>query len=117
MTTLEPLSQNDLWERVRITLKDSTNQRLFSTWLEDASLDSIEETAVGKILKIGVPGPFYKDWISSNLMPDLERAFSSHLPQPFKMNLFINQKNVEATAQAATIDDFEAPVSQESAPP
>src|ERR1700679_3757988 len=92
----QPLSQTDLWGRVRTTLKDSTNQRLFSTWLEDASLDAIEETAVGKILKIGVPGPFYKDWISSNLMPDLERAFSSQVQQPFKIELVVTSKNPES---------------------
>jgi chromosomal replication initiator protein len=103
------ISQQDLWERVRLSLKDSTNQRLFATWLEDASLDAIEETAVGKILKIGVPGPFYKDWIATNLMPDLEKAFSSQVEQPFKIELVVNSKNPggNSPGQVSTIDDFE----------
>ncbi len=118
MTTPQSISQNDLWERVRLTLKDTTNQRLFATWLEDASLDAIEETAVGKILKIGVPGPFYKDWISSNLMPDLERAFSSQVPQPFKIELVVNQKKTDAPSTTTSIDDFEVPAnSVETAAP
>ena len=52
--------------------------------LKTTSLESVEETAIGKIIKIGVPGPFYKDWISANFMPDLERAVSTEIQAPFQ---------------------------------
>ena len=75
----------------------------FQPGLRMLCLDSIEETAVGKVLRIGVPGPFYKDWISSNLMPDLEKAFSSQLPQPFNPPATFTSRTESTTASARSL--------------
>ena len=51
------MSENDLWEKVRSVLRSTTNERQYNTWLEATSLEGIEETAIGKLLKIGGPVP------------------------------------------------------------
>ena len=86
------MEQSKLWEKVRSVLKERTNERLYNTWLEAASLEAVEETAIGKVLKVGVPGPFYKDWISANFMPDLERAVSTQVDGPFQIVLVLSHK-------------------------
>lgn len=96
------MSLPDFWKNVRTVLRSSTNERMFNTWLEATSLEGIEETAVGKIVKIGVPGPFYRDWISANFMPDLEKAVSSQIPAPFQIELVISSKQDEHFADKAS---------------
>ncbi|MDZ4677293.1 MAG: chromosomal replication initiator protein DnaA [Oligoflexia bacterium] len=83
------ISHNELWEKVHSVLRSNTNERQYNTWLETTSLEAIDETAVGKTLKIGVPGPIYKDWIYANFMPDLEKAVSSQVAPPFRIELVV----------------------------
>ena len=97
------MSQTDFWEKVRSVLRSSTNERQFNTWLEATSLEAIEETAVGKIIKIGVPGPFYRDWIATNFMPDLERAVGSQVQTPFKVELVLNTRSPAVYEEPALI--------------
>jgi chromosomal replication initiator protein len=95
------MSQFEFWENVRAVLKSSTNERQFNTWLEATSLEAIEDTAVGKIIKIGVPGPFYRDWISTNFMPDLQKAVSTQLTTPFQIELVVSVKVEEPHQETA----------------
>lgn len=83
------MAVNELWDRIRSHLKRSTNERQFQTWLEPTSLETIEDTAAGKVLKIGVPGPMYKEYISTNYMSDLNKALSSELHVPFQIEFVV----------------------------
>jgi chromosomal replication initiator protein len=103
------VSQNNVWGRVHSVLKETTNERQYKTWLESTSLEGVEESSTGKILKIGVPGPFYKDWISNNFMPALSQAISTEFPQPFQIDLVICQKQEEkqeTTPHTVSLEDL-----------
>jgi chromosomal replication initiator protein len=82
----------ELWKNVRSILRSNTNERLFNTWIEATTLESVEDSAIGKIIKIGVPGTVYRDWIVSNFMPDLEKAISLQIPTPFQIELVMSSK-------------------------
>ncbi len=88
------MSHYELWEKVRFVLRNSTNERTYTTWLESTSLEAIEDSAIGKIIKIGVPGSMYREWISSNFMSALEKAVATHFQAPFKIELVINPLNL-----------------------
>lgn len=80
------------WEKIHSHLKNSVGDRLFATWLEATSLESVDETPVGKVYKIGVPGHMHREWIDSNLMQGLESAISTQDPTSFKIELVIVSK-------------------------
>jgi chromosomal replication initiator protein len=104
------MPNNELWYKIHSVLKSNTNERQYNTWLESTSLEAINETAIGKVLKIGVPGPIYKDWIYANFMPDLERAVSSQVPSPFRIELVVSAKpetQVEDPQQVISIQDLQ----------
>jgi len=83
------MPQQELWQRIQSCLKSKTNDRLYSTWLAPASLESIESTAVGRILRIGVPSTIYRDYIFSNFMPTLEEAIGTAVERPFQIEITV----------------------------
>ena len=56
----DPEGSLSLWEKIRVVLRDSTNERLYNTWLEAASLEDVVDTALGKLLKSAFPVPFIR---------------------------------------------------------
>ncbi|MCC6276675.1 MAG: chromosomal replication initiator protein DnaA [Oligoflexia bacterium] len=115
------MNQLSIWQRVHTVLRETTNERQYKTWLESTSLEGVEDGALGKILRIGVPGPFYKDWISNNFMTCLEKAVSTEFPGPLQIELVICQKTEEKQVdapKAVTIEEArgnaiaQAPASQ-----
>ncbi len=86
------------WNKILATLKDNVGERLFSTWLEPTSFEGVEDSPQGKILKIGVPGPMYKESINSNFLPELETAIASQIPSPFQIEIVIVNSPVAANS-------------------
>jgi chromosomal replication initiator protein len=78
------------WDNVLIKLKNHVGERLFSTWLAPTSLQGVDEIEGKKTFRIGVPGPMYKESISSNFMHELESAIATEQPGPFSIELVVN---------------------------
>ncbi|MBK9293694.1 MAG: chromosomal replication initiator protein DnaA [Oligoflexia bacterium] len=80
------------WSKVHSYLKSTVGDRLFSTWLEKTSLESVETSPEGKVYKIGVPGHMHREWIDSNLMQGLSSAISVQDQEKFQIELVVVSK-------------------------
>jgi len=76
-------SQNHIWDKALISLKDSINQQTYQTWLEPIHLIKTNENSI----VLGVPNKFFKNWVeehySNVISGSIENACSKRLSVEF----------------------------------
>lgn len=84
------MTQNEIWERWRESIREKIGDRNFRSYLEPVFLDSIQDTPRGKTLKIGVPGPMYSDWLKANVLNDLTGLATGDLGVAVEVEVVVN---------------------------
>lgn len=95
---------NQEWQKIQTILKKNVGERLYSAWLEPTCVDSVEDSPDGRILKLKVPGPMYREQIASNFLPDIAAALASESHGPFKIELVVTVKNPSEESPTSEIE-------------
>jgi chromosomal replication initiator protein len=81
----------DLWDRVQDRLRDLVPGRSFDTWIRPMSLLAVD----GGELGLGVPHPFYKDWVDEHFRTLIETCAETELGFKVKVGFTIQQQTAE----------------------
>lgn len=64
-----------LWKDVLSSLRAQLNEPAFKTWIEPLVLEQHEEN----VISLGVPNPFFGEWVKKNYHPLFENTFAQFL--------------------------------------
>jgi chromosomal replication initiator protein len=91
-------------------LKNQVQDHEFNTWLRPLSFISREDG----LLRIGAPAPFYKQWVTDNYLPLVERMAAFRFGEPSAIEIVVlEDESAPAISpsepSSATTTDFPAP--------
>lgn len=101
----------DLWATALGEIKERIGKQNFDTWIKPVRFLARNKNEI----TLEVPNKFFRDWLTENYLPEIERILARNAKQEMKILFSINQK-LETTAVAGkqTREDREPEKSQRS---
>ena len=89
LARVEPADQDSdiqaTWSKVKSTLREQLGEDVFTSWFGRAQLDDMSD----RIVSISVPTAFLKQWIQSNYLPHLYRAWEAEYGEVRRIDLTV----------------------------
>ena len=99
------LSYKTLWNKLKKEIKETTNERMFGTWI-----DPVKPIALNRsILVLELPNQFFYEWIEAHYKNQFEKILKEKLKEEIKIQFTIGVERVSNKAEKITQHKKEAP--------
>ncbi len=77
-----------IWEKSKKLIQDKISQQNYETWIQPLKMVSIE----GETVHLGVPNIFFKDWLTENFLPVIQKSLASSTGIEMKVHFTVDGK-------------------------
>ena len=104
------LSYKTLWNKLKKEIKETTNERMFSTWIEPVKPIALNRNS----LILELPNQFFYEWIETHYKNQFEKIIKEKLKEEIKIQFTIGIENVSNKAEKITKYKEEAPTQKKT---
>ena len=99
------LSYKTLWNKLKKEIKEITNERMFSTWIEPVKPIALNRNN----LILELPNQFFYEWIEIHYKNKFEKIIKEKLKEEIKIQFTIGIEKAPNKAEKTTKHKKEAP--------
>ena len=104
------LSYKTLWNKLKKEIKETTNERMFSTWIEPVKPIALNRNS----LILELPNQFFYEWIETHYKNQFEKIIKEKLKEEIKIQFTIGIENPSNKAEKITKHKEEAPTQKKT---
>jgi len=104
------LSYKTLWNKLKKEIKETTNERMFNTWIEPVKPIALNRNS----LVLELPNQFFYEWIETHYKNQFEKIIKEKLKEEIKIQFTIGIENVSNKAEKITQHKKEAPTQKKT---
>ena len=104
------LSYKTLWKKLKKEIKETTNERMFGTWIEPVKPIALNRN----ILVLELPNQFFYEWIETHYKNQFEKIIKEKLKEEIKIQFTIGIENISNKAEKITQHKKEAPTQKKT---
>ena len=104
------LSYKTLWNKLKKEIKETTSERMFSTWIEPVRPIALN----GKNLVLELPSQFFYEWIETHYKNQFEKIIKEKLKEEIKIQFTIGIENASNKAEKITKYKKELPTQKKT---
>jgi len=104
------LSYKTLWNKLKKEIKETTNERMFNTWIEPVKPIALNK----KSLVLELPNQFFYEWIETHYKNQFEKIIKEKLKEEIKIQFTIGIENISNKAEKITQYKKEAPTQKKT---
>ena len=98
-------SYKTLWNKLKKEIKETTNERMFGTWIEPVKPIALNRS----ILVLELPNQFFYEWIETHYKNQFEKILKEKLKEEIKIQFTIGVESASNKAEKITQHKKEAP--------
>ena len=106
----QTLSYKTLWNKLKKEIKETTNERMFGTWIEPVKPIALNRS----ILVLELPNQFFYEWIETHYKNQFEKIIKEKLKEEIKIQFTIGVESVSNKAEKITQHKKEAPTQKKT---
>ena len=103
-------SYKTLWNKLKKEIKETTNERMFGTWIEPVKPIALNRS----ILVLELPNQFFYEWIETHYKNQFEKILKEKLKEEIKIQFTIGVESVSSKAEKITQHKKEAPTQKKT---
>ena len=103
-------SYKTLWNKLKKEIKETTNERMFNTWIEPVKPIALS----GNSLVLELPNQFFYEWIETHYKNQFEKILKEKLKEEIKIQFTIGVESVSNKAEKITQHKKEAPTQKKT---
>ena len=103
-------SYKTLWNKLKKEIKETTNERMFGTWIEPVKPIALSRS----ILVLELPNQFFYEWIETHYKNQFEKILKEKLKEEIKIQFTIGVESVSNKAEKITQHKKEAPTQKKT---
>jgi len=103
-------SYKTLWNKLKKEIKETTNERMFGTWIEPVKPIALNRS----ILVLELPNQFFYEWIETHYKNQFEKILKEKLKEEIKIQFTIGVESVSNKAEKITQHKKEAPTQKKT---
>ena len=103
-------SYKTLWNKLKKEIKETTNERMFGTWIEPVKPIALNRN----ILVLELPNQFFYEWIETHYKNQFEKILKEKLKEEIKIQFTIGVESVSNKAEKITQHKKEAPTQKKT---
>ena len=104
------LSYKTLWNKLKKEIKETTNERMFNTWIEPVKPIALNRNS----LVLELPNQFFYEWIETHYKNQFEKIIKEKLKEEIKIQFTIGIENISNKAEKITQHKKEAPTQKKT---
>jgi chromosomal replication initiator protein len=104
------LSYKTLWNKLKKEIKETTNERMFNTWIEPVKPIALNRNS----LVLELPNQFFYEWIETHYKNQFEKIIKEKLKEEIKIQFTIGIENISNIAEKITQHKKEAPTQKKT---
>ena len=104
------LSYKTLWNKLKKEIKETTNERMFNTWIEPVKPIALNRNS----LVLELPNQFFYEWIETHYKNQFEKIIKEKLKEEIKIQFTIGVESVSNKAEKITQHKKEAPTQKKT---
>ena len=104
------LSYKTLWNKLKKEIKETTNERMFNTWIEPVKPIALNRNN----LILELPNQFFYEWIETHYKNQFEKIIKEKLKEEIKIQFTIGIENPSNKAEKTTKYKEEAPTQKKT---
>ena len=104
------LSYKTLWNKLKKEIKETTNERMFNTWIEPVKPIALNRNS----LILELPNQFFYEWIETHYKNQFEKIIKEKLKEEIKIQFTIGIENPSNKAEKTTKYKEEAPTQKKT---
>jgi len=104
------LSYKTLWNKLKKEIKETTNERMFNTWIEPVKPIALNRNS----LILELPNQFFYEWIETHYKNQFEKIIKEKLKEEIKIQFTIGIENPSNKAEKITQHKKEAPTQKKT---
>jgi len=104
------LSYKTLWNKLKKEIKETTNERMFNTWIEPVKPIALNRNS----LILELPNQFFYEWIETHYKNQFEKIIKEKLKEEIKIQFTIGIENPSNKAEKITKYKEEAPTQKKT---
>ncbi|MAE09804.1 MAG: chromosomal replication initiator protein DnaA [Candidatus Marinimicrobia bacterium] len=104
------LSYKTLWNKLKKEIKETTNERMFNTWIEPVKPIALNRNS----LVLELPNQFFYEWIETHYKNQFEKIIKEKLKEEIKIQFTIGIENISNKAEKITQYKKEAPTQKKT---
>ena len=99
------LSYKTLWNKLKKEIKETTNERMFGTWIEPVKPIALNRNS----LVLELPNQFFYEWIETHYKNQFEKILKEKLKEKIKIQFTIGVESASNKVEKTTQHKREAP--------
>ncbi|SVB55344.1 uncharacterized protein METZ01_LOCUS208198, partial [marine metagenome] len=99
------LSYKTLWNKLKKEIKETTNERMFNTWIEPVKPIALNRNS----LVLELPNQFFYEWIETHYKNQFEKILKEKLKEKIKIQFTIGVESASNKVEKTTQHKREAP--------
>ena len=103
-------SYKTLWNKLKKEIKETTNERMFGTWIEPVKPIALNRN----ILVLELPNQFFYEWIETHYKNQFEKILKEKLKEEIKIQFTIGVESVSNKAEKITQHKKETPTQKKT---
>ena len=103
-------SYKTLWNKLKKEIKETTNERMFNTWIEPVKPIALNRNS----LVLELPNQFFYEWIETHYKNQFEKIIKEKLKEEIKIQFTIGIENISNKAEKITQYKKEAPTQKKT---
>ena len=103
-------SYKTLWNKLKKEIKETTNERMFNTWIEPVKPIALNRNS----LVLELPNQFFYEWIETHYKNQFEKILKEKLKEEIKIQFTIGVESVSNKAEKITQHKKEAPTQKKT---
>jgi len=103
-------SYKTLWNKLKKEIKETTNERMFGTWIEPVKPIALNRS----ILVLELPNQFFYEWIETHYKNQFEKILKEKLREEIKIQFTIGVESVSSKTEKITQHKKEAPTQKKT---
>ena len=103
-------SYKTLWNKLKKEIKETTNERMFNTWIEPVKPIALNRNS----LVLELPNQFFYEWIETHYKNQFEKIIKEKLKEEIKIQFTIGVESVSNKAEKITQHKKEAPTQKKT---
>ena len=104
------LSYKTLWNKLKKEIKETTNERMFNTWIEPVKPIALNRNS----LVLELPNQFFYEWIETHYKNQFEKIIKEKLKEEIKIQFTIGVESASNKAEKITQHKKEAPTQKKT---
>ena len=104
------LPYKTLWNKLKKEIKETTNERMFNTWIEPVKPIALNRNS----LVLELPNQFFYEWIETHYKNQFEKIIKEKLKEEIKIQFTIGIENSSNKAEKITQYKKEAPTQKKT---